>query len=207
MPGSRIPGPEGKNDSLLSPDAGTLARATSQGPGLPGPGAEISSLSSEGVNAMTAEIDPEIEALDLEDIARSAAYALRKAHPAVRLTSGRRSREDQARAMASNVVQNRKWIEQTYAPSPLCTRCQEWVDKNPGKKTEAEIAEGLLSVLNGASDEELGKFSKHLSGKAFDVQPVDKDAEAIKTAIRGLPGLDKFLDREGGLVRWHAQFK
>jgi hypothetical protein len=109
--------------------------------------------------------------------------------------------------MASNVTQNREWIEQTYAVSPLRTRCQEWVNKNPHKKMQAEIAEGLLSVLNSASDDELGKFSQHLSGKAFDVQPVDKDAEAIKEAIRVLPGLDKFLDREGGLVRWHAQFK
>jgi len=49
-------------------------------------------------------------------------------------------------------------------------------------------------------------LSKHLSGEAFDVQPVDKDAEAIKKTIRGLTGLDKFFDTEGGLVRWHAQF-
>ncbi len=34
----------------------------------------------------------------------------------------------------------------------------------------------------------------------------DEDAEAIKKTIRGLSGLDKFLDTEGGLVRWHAQF-
>ena len=34
----------------------------------------------------------------------------------------------------------------------------------------------------------------------------EKDAEAIKKTIRGLDGLDKFLDKEGGLVRWHAQF-
>ena len=43
-------------------------------------------------------------------------------------------------------------------------------------------------------------------GEAFDVQPVDKDADAIKKTIRGLDGLGKFLDSEGGLVRWHAEF-
>jgi hypothetical protein len=108
--------------------------------------------------------------------------------------------------MASNVVNNRKWIEQTYAPSVLRTKCQEWVDKNPDKKTQAEIAEGLLSVFDAAPNADLGRFSKHLSGEAFDVQPVEKNAEAIKATIRSLPGLVKFLDKEGGLVRWHVQF-
>jgi hypothetical protein len=79
-------------------------------------------------------------------------------------------------------------------------------DANPDNKTQAEIAEGLLSVFNTASDADLGKFSKHLSRDAFGVQPVDKDADAIKKTIRGLAGLDKFLDTEGGLARWHAQF-
>ena len=68
------------------------------------------------------------------------------------------------------------------------------------------IAAGLVSVFDRATDAELGKLSKHLSGDAFDVQPVDKDAESIKKTIRGLPGLGKFLDVEGGLVRWHVQF-
>ncbi len=152
------------------------------------------------------ETDPEIEALDLAQVARSAAYTLKKAHPMVKFTSGRRSKEDQARAMASNVVKNRKWIEQTYKDSPLRKKCQDWVDNNPDKDTEADIAAGLRSIFDAASDDELGKFSKHLSGMAFDVQPVEKDAEKIKKTIRELPGLDKFLDKEGGLVRWHAQF-
>ena len=108
--------------------------------------------------------------------------------------------------MASNVVKNRKWIEQTYVSSALRTKCQQWVDNNPEKKTQEEIASGLLSVLNEATDADLGKFSKHLSGEAFDVQPVETGAEAIKKTIRGLSGLDKFLETEGGLVRWHAQF-
>lgn len=108
--------------------------------------------------------------------------------------------------MASNVVNNHKRIDQTCAISNLRAKCQEWVDNNSGKKTQADIAKGLLSVFNAATDADLGKFSKHLSGEAFDVQPVDKDADAIKKTIRGLSGLDKFLDTEGGLVRWHAQF-
>lgn len=152
------------------------------------------------------EIDAEIESLGLGEIARKAAYDLKKAHPSVKFTSGRRTKDQQAEAMASNVISNRKWIEQTYSSSAVRTKCQEWIDKNPDQKTQAEIKKGLVSVFNTFTDTELGKFSKHLSGDAFDVQPVSKNAEVIKKTIRGLPGLTKFLDTEGGLVRWHAQF-
>jgi hypothetical protein len=38
------------------------------------------------------------------------------------------------------------------------------------------------------------------------VQPVETDADAIKKSIRELEGIGKFLEKEGGLVRWHAQF-
>jgi len=124
----------------------------------------------------------------------------------VKFTSGRRNKDDQARAMASNVVHNRKWIEETYVSTTISKACQKWVDDNPDKKTQDEIAAGLLSVMNAAADADLGKLSKHLSGDASDVQPVETDAEAIKKTIRGLSGLDKFLEKEGGLVRWHAQF-
>ena len=53
---------------------------------------------------------------------------------------------------------------------------------------------------------ELMKISRHLTGRAFDVRPVTANAEAIKADIRQLPGLHKFLDREGGHVHWYAQF-
>lgn len=75
--------------------------------------------------------------------------------------------------------------------------------------TKDEIEAGLLSVFNAATPTEVGNFSKHLSGEAFDVQPITNDAaqaDAIKNTIRGLAGLGKFLETEGGLVRWHAQF-
>jgi hypothetical protein len=35
---------------------------------------------------------------------------------------------------------------------------------------------------------------------------VKDNADEIKKTIRGLAGLDIFLDTEGGLERWHAQF-
>jgi hypothetical protein len=151
-------------------------------------------------------IDPEIEALDLAPAARKAAYELKKAHPSVIFTSGRRNKRDQARAMSENVILNRKWIEQTYAKTIASDNCQKWVDDNPDRTTQQEIEAGLASVINALPDAELARLSKHLSGDAFDVQPVTAGAEKIKATIRGLPGLKVFLDMEGGLIRWHAQF-
>lgn len=196
MAAASPPGPLGTQGNQPVVDRGTAARAAMPAPAAPPPAAA----------APAEQNDPAIEALDLAPTARKAAYSLKSAHPAIAFTSGRRSKADQARAMAGNVVKNRKWIEQTYLDSPLRKRCQDWVDANAGKTKAEEIAAGLLSVFEASTDAELGAFSKHLSGAAFDVQPVDQDAEEIKKTIRGLAGLDKFLDMEGGLVRWHAQF-
>jgi hypothetical protein len=157
-------------------------------------------------DTQSAGLDSAIEALNLAPTAKSAAYELKRLHPEVIFTSGRRSVEDQARAMAGNIVKNRKWIEQTYHKSVVSKACQKWVDDNPGKKTKAEIEAGLKSVFDSLTDAEVSHISKHLSGEAFDVQPVTKDASKIKKTIQGLKGVTKFLDQEGGLVRWHAQF-
>jgi hypothetical protein len=156
--------------------------------------------------AAAASENPEIEALDLSDIAKRAAYILKRAHPSVHFTSGRRDKNSQASAMASNVALNRQWIKQTYIQSTVRDACQKWVDDNPDKKTKEAICQGLISVFDSMTDLQLARISKHLSGDAFDVQPVQQNAEAIKATIRALPGLEKFLDREGGLERWHAQF-
>ena len=167
--------------------------------------APVSRAAAPRARGVPVAVDAAIEALDLGPVAKAAAYALKRAHPSVKFTSGRRGKADQARAMAGNVVKNRRWIEQTYAASPLCSTCQRWVDAHPQKTTQADVAAGLLAIFDAAGDAALGRFSKHLSGAAFDVQPVD-GGEAIKRTIRTLAGLDKFLDNEGGLVRWHAQF-
>src|SRR5262245_35463285 len=126
------------------------------------------------------EPDPKIEELELNDTAKQAAYQLKAKYPGISFTSGRRAKADQARAMASNVVKNRKWIVQTYKPTPISAACQSWVDQNPQATSQTDIAAGLLTVLNGFNDPDLRRLSKHLSGDAFDVQPVTANAEAIK---------------------------
>lgn len=206
MPGSSPGGPLGTSAGTPI-DEGTLARMRSPEPGTIGVDTPVASEHHGTPAAAGARgTDPAIEALNLRGAARKGAYGVKKAHPTVTFTSGRRNRADQARAMASNVVLNRKWIEETYAASKISRACQKWVDDNPDTQTAEDIAEGLLGVLDAATDAEVGRLSKHLSGDAFDVQPVETDAEAIKKTIRRLPGLDRFLEKEGGLVRWHAQF-
>jgi hypothetical protein len=150
--------------------------------------------------------DSQIEVLSLAEVAKRAAYELKRQHPTVVFTSGRRDKAAQALAMASNVVYKRKWIEETYRRTEARNACQRWVDEHPEKCSVDAIAAGLLEVLDGLPEAAVAQLSKHLSGEAFDVQPVETDAESIKAAIRSLPELTKFLDREGGLDRWHAEF-
>ena len=145
--------------------------------------------------------------LDLSPTAHAAAAALLAAHPEVVFTSGRRDLAAQARAMASNVVHNRDWIAQTYTDTSQRAALQTCVNGCAAGAVQAVYAAALLDTMDGWSDAALAHVSKHLSGDAFDVQPVAGPAgDAIEATIRGLPGLTRFLDREGGLIRWHAQF-
>lgn len=202
MAGSRHPGSLGAFGNHPIIDAGTLASVANP---LPGP-IGVHATEQQAPVAREQPKDAEIEALKLAPVARNAAYALKKVHPGVKFTSGLRDKEGQARAMASNVASNRKWIAQTYKKTALRQKCQDWVDNNPTQTTKEQIMLGLLKVMGAASDMELGELSKHWSGMAFDVQPVERDAEAIKKTISSLPYLDLFLEKEGGMVRWHVQF-
>jgi hypothetical protein len=147
-----------------------------------------------------------IDDLGLIEHAKSGAQALHNQFPNLVFTSGRRGVEQQASAMAGNVVRKRKWIQQTYVPSPQRDALQKWVDSHPEATTRAAIAAGLKGIMDGWTDDQRGRFSKHFGGLAFDVRPVSQGAAAIKAFIRRLPHLHKFLEREGGLVIWHADF-
>jgi hypothetical protein len=146
-----------------------------------------------------------IEELQLEPVAEQAARLLQQKHPNIEFTSGRRNVARQAHAMASNIVslRDRQWIRKTYKAA---TKLQQWVDANPSAKTIDEIAAGLQATMEALPEVELLEVSKHLTGRAFDIRPVIENAEPIKNDIRALPGLTTFLDREGGHIRWHAQF-
>jgi hypothetical protein len=146
--------------------------------------------------------------LDLVDYAKEAAETLQTAHPAVVFTSGRRTTREQANAMAGNVVQNRKWIEQTYVASDERDALQTWIDGHPEATTSSAISDGLFAIMDTWSDIQKAKVSRHFSGQAFDVRPVSgKPGDEIKATIKGLARLRKFLESEGGLTIWHADFE
>jgi len=154
-----------------------------------------------------AAVDPSIENLALNPVAKQAAYLLKQRHPDVIFTSGRRSKADQARAMSQNVMQRRDWIGATYRPTAISEACQNWVDAHAEADTAPAIAAGLLSVMNSLPDDQVFQLSLHLSGNAFDIQPVVPDVNNIEATVATLPGYKNFLNNEGGLTIWHAEFQ
>jgi hypothetical protein len=149
-----------------------------------------------------------IESLNLSPKAKTAAEQLLKEYPNdIVFTSGRRDLAGQAHAMAGNVVKKRDWIGKTYASNDASKACQKWVDDHPEARTQKDIAAGLLETLQSLGSK-AGQMSRHLSGDAFDIQPVkdQEKAAAIKKSIKELPGLKQFLDHEGGLEIWHVGF-
>lgn len=149
----------------------------------------------------------DIEDLGLVGNALQGAKALKTAHPGVIFTSGRRGVLDQARAMSQNIVRNRQWIVQTYTATPESASLQHWVSSHQDAN-QAAVAAGLAAIMGGWNDVQKGHLSKHFNGHAWDLQPMSPghEASAVVAYIQQLPGLSKFLEHEGGLVRWHAQF-
>lgn len=195
---------------LLSLESGARLELEVTGRPWTGPAAE-----EEGQVCLFHElVEPTFEAfasiddLDLAASAKAGAQNLQEQFPNdVKFTSGRRSIELQASAMAPNVVKNRKWIEQTYKASPQRTALQKWVDDHTTATTAAAIAAGLEGVMKSWTEAQQRNFSRHITGDAFDVQPVaGVQGEKIKQAIAKLPKLNWHTFQEGGLEIWHAQF-
>lgn len=149
-----------------------------------------------------------VDDLDLVPYAKQAAIKLQSDFPEVVFTSGRRNVTQQANAMAGNIVLKRNWIANTYVASKERDDLQAWVDANPTATTAEAIAAGLAGIMSNWTDDQKSRFSRHFSGQAFDVHPVTGSrGDTIKTAIKSLPNLRKFLDSEGGLVIWHSDFE
>lgn len=145
------------------------------------------------------------EELNIVDPALSVATELETLFPDAVFTSGRRTSAEQASAMAENVMQNRRWISQTYLPSAISDACQGWVDSNPSRATQLEISAGLESVIESFPEEGWSHLSKHLIGMAFDVQPSNNQNLKAWLYAKALTVGGKFLQREGNLVRWHFE--
>lgn len=165
---------------------------------------DVDPFHEEGINLgdeNILEAGSDIDRLNLSPDVAEKALELRRQAPGVRFTSGRRDIARQARAMAGNVVRNRRWIEQTYRSTTAIRALQQWVNSHPSADTVDEIALGLANLMNAMPEAQRIGISRHLSGRAFDVQPNSCPESAI-TAL----GPRQFLQREGGLVIWHVGF-
>lgn len=154
------------------------------------------------------EVAQFVARLNLAPKAKGIAEAFARAHPSARFTSGRRGVDDQARAMAQNVQRNARWIEQTYKATAESRALQKAVDADPHHMLAADIAARLVAVMRPWTDEQRARVSKHFSGEAFDVQPrEDEEGRRQLETLRRLSAEAgaKFLEHEGGLVRWHVQ--
>ncbi len=139
--------------------------------------------------------------------ALKAATELLNAYPSAIITSGLRGLNDQARAMANNIVSDRNYVRRTHVSSKASNLCQLWVDAHLSASRD-DTEKGILLVLSKLPVNELAKLSKHLSGDAFDVKPLGGDTgRYMRLFLVSLAEKysGKFLDHEGSLIRWHWQ--
>jgi hypothetical protein len=129
---------------------------------------------------------------------------------AFEITSGKRTREDQAAAMAANEWRSRGWIAATYVDSKVKRAIVRATERawSGAKCTRQKLQTAILLAMNVFTDVELGALTLHMAGMAFDVRPrPEKPAIAVYLAAEALRLGGKFLDREGGLLRYHWQAK
>lgn len=189
---------------------------TSTNEAIVGPGEQHGRSVEVGVPLTESPSDPAVDVLGLAESAKKGALELKRKHPNIVFTSGRRTVEDQARAMAQNVVGigGRDWIEKVYKATTagsayrvLVTRLQDWVTDHPEATTVGAVAAGLRAILMTAPHP--GVISRHLSGKAFDVKPPISDA-LYADAMR-LPGVQagvgKVKRHENGVEVLHVPFE
>ncbi len=145
--------------------------------------------------------------MGLRGDALAVALEMLERYPGAVITSGKRSLEEQAAAMAANEYTRRGWVEATYKPSVAKAACARWCKEHP-KASRKAIQSGLLSVLRGLLPSDLNGISLHLTGDAFDVQPEKARPEiADWLRARALKLGGRFIENEGGLWRWHWQAK
>ena len=148
-----------------------------------------------------------IEDLHLHPVMEQACRQFEWVFPHVQWLSGKRDRQSQARAMATHVIKDRKWIVKTYLRA---AQLQTAVDVHPEALTVEQVSSLLFETMLGMSDEELAKVSDHMVGLAVDLVPmVFGDGDPTPTGQAALkwmhdyPYTKKVLTREGGRIVWH----
>lgn len=152
----------------------------------------------------------DVDQLSLAPAAYKGAKLLAAMFPEIVFTSGRRSIEKQARVMAVNSMKNRRFIEQTYLDGDSL---QQVVNKLPIDCSQATMEANLYNALLSLDAIGLMRVSRHLTGDAFDIQPIvdcsgipSTKGQMVIDYIRRNMAEAKMLLREGGLVIWHVQF-
>jgi hypothetical protein len=107
--------------------------------------------------------------LSLAPLAQTGAMQLATMFPEVVFTSGRRSIEKQASVMAFNTMKNRQFIEQTYIDGE---HLQRVVNKLAGDCTRQAMEATLYDALMQLDTNALMRVTRHLTGDAFDIQPI-----------------------------------
>lgn len=148
-----------------------------------------------------------IEQLHLSPLMAQRAAELQAAFPSVVYLSGRRDLDQQAHAMACQVVSSRNWIAKTYLHAALL---QTAVDFHPECVTVDALTTLLRDTMRGLSQHELAHISDHLAGNAVDLMPMEDatgqftpTGQEIYTWIYDCPDTKVFLTREGGKTIWH----
>lgn len=164
-------------------------------------------------------IPPQVKALQLEELALSGAVRLVRAFPGIVFTSGKRSTDSQAQAMAKNghAVAERdgltdrdgltKYILNTHRDTTSRALLIAELKLMKPTATLAQLAGALNNVMSRMAPEQLSQISLHVSGLAFDIKPDSVPIEKLRAALTLLPGYSKFLEDEAGLKRWHVEFK
>ena len=142
-----------------------------------------------------AAADADITALELQADVADAAKALKAAVPAVHLTIGRRSLEEGALAVATNIVANRSYVD-GFADSGPKKLIKKWVDDHP-TATRQEIIDALVVILTPMNDTERSYWSLHLGGRAFDISPSSCTLAEVQRLF------PQALEEQ---THWHVQF-
>jgi len=150
-----------------------------------------------------------IAAMGLTPRMAARATELQTAFPTVVYTSGRRTLQAQAHAMAVNTTMNRNFIRQTYVHAALL---QTTIDAHPEAVEVSQIENLLVADMNALAPADLNRISRHLTGDAVDLLPMEDDTGTptdvgaqVIAWIKACPDTDIMLLREAGLVKWHWQ--
>ncbi len=145
----------------------------------------------------------------LQEPALGLAIAFEAEHPDAVFTSGRRTIEGQAHAMAVNQAADGGDIAGTYRDTDAKALVLTAVS---GLTSEADIEAKLLNVFRNMTDVQLREITAHLDGRAFDIH---RDGDAAKSnTLQALladhiadGGHGTFLDGEdhNRINVWHMQ--